>query len=134
MAIRWLDEIRADDVASVGGKGASLGELVDADLPVPPAFVVTPETYRTFIDAAGIEEELFAAVDVDPEDSSALATAAKEAAALITETPVPESVREEILSSFDALATRGPDGAERVVPDAATDTAVAVRSSATAED
>jgi len=119
MAVSWLDQIGADDVASVGGKAASLGELRAADLPVPPAFVVTADTYRTFLEATGIDEELFAAVDVDAEEPADLATAAARAAEIIAETPVPEAVRTEILTAYDDLG-----GEPRV----------AVRSSATAED
>jgi pyruvate,water dikinase len=120
MAVRWLEDIRADDIETVGGKGASLGELTDAGLPVPPGFVVTAGTYRTFIEEAGIDDELFDAVEVDPEDSEALAEAESRAKDLILNTELPESVREEILSSYDDL----DDG----------DAIVAVRSSATAED
>ncbi|MFB6071908.1 MAG: pyruvate, water dikinase [Halobacterium sp.] len=120
MAVRWLEDIRADDVDSVGGKGASLGELTDAGLPVPPGFVVTAGTYRTFIEEAGIDDELFAAVDVDPEDSAALADAEARAKDLILNTELPDSIRDDILSSYDDL----DDG----------QAFVAVRSSATAED
>ena len=120
MAVLWLDEIGADDIEKVGGKGASLGELTGAGLPVPPGFVVTAGTYRSFIEEAGIDEELFAAVDVDVDDSSALAEAAERAEELITETPFPDALREEILEAYREVG----DG----------EAFVAVRSSATAED
>ena len=122
MAVLWLDEVDADDLDTVGGKAASLGELTSADLPVPPGFVVTAGTYRTFIEEADIDEELFAAVDVDPEESAALRTAEQRAEELILETPLPDPVREEILESYRSMSVDG---------DAAF---VAVRSSATAED
>ncbi|WP_276272315.1 phosphoenolpyruvate synthase [Haloarcula litorea] len=114
----WLDEIDGDDLERVGGKAASLGELTAAGLPVPSAFVVTADTYRSFIDETGIAEELFEAVDVDSDDSRALATAAERAQELILETEVPESVREAVLAAYDEMG----------------DYDVAVRSSATAED
>ena len=120
MAVRWLEDIRADDIGSVGGKGASLGEMTDAGLPVPPGFVVTADTYRSFIEETGIDEELFAAVDVDAEDSASLAEAESKAKELILETETPEPIREEIRSSYAKL-----DSGEAFV---------AVRSSATAED
>ncbi|MCU4741370.1 phosphoenolpyruvate synthase [Halobacteria archaeon AArc-m2/3/4] len=122
MAVLWLDEIDATDLEAVGGKGASLGELTGAGLPVPPGFVVTADTYRSFIEAAGIDEELFEAVDVDVDDSSALATAADRAQELILETPFPEDLRAEILGTYRQM---GEEEAEAFV---------AVRSSATAED
>jgi len=118
MALRWLDDITADDVDIVGGKAASLGELAGAGLPVPPAFVVTADTYRSFIQETGIESDLFDAVSVDTDDSKALAEAAERARDLILGTDVPDSVRSDLLSAFDDL---GHD-------------VVAVRSSATAED
>ncbi|NGM69620.1 phosphoenolpyruvate synthase [Natronolimnobius sp. AArcel1] len=121
MAVLWLDEISAGDIERVGGKGASLGELTGAGLPVPPGFVVTAGTYRSFIEAAEIDEELFEAVDVDADDSSALATAADRAQELILETPFPEDLREEIITTY-----RDIGGEEEAF--------VAVRSSATAED
>ncbi len=121
MGVRWLEDIAGTDLASVGGKAASLGELHGADLPVPPAFVVTADTYRAFIEEAGIDEELFAALDVDPEDSAALKNAAETAQELITNTDLPETVRSEILDAYRDLS----DGEAPFV---------AVRSSATAED
>ena len=119
MAVLWLDDVRAADLDTVGGKGASLGELTGAGLPVPPGFVVSAGTYRTFIEEAGIDEELFAAMDVDPEDTAALKEASDTAHDLIMGTPLPESVREEIVAAYREV---GPDAF------------VAVRSSATAED
>ncbi|WP_049979653.1 pyruvate, water dikinase [Halolamina rubra] len=120
MGVLWLDDVRAADLETVGGKGASLGELTGAGLPVPPGFVVTAGTYRAFIEEAGIDEELFAAMDVDPEDSAALKAASETAHELILETPFPEEVREEILAAYDDLGNG--------------EAFVAVRSSATAED
>ncbi|QWC19684.1 phosphoenolpyruvate synthase [Halorubrum sp. 2020YC2] len=122
MAVLLLEDVDADDVGTVGGKAASLGELIGAGLPVPPGFAVTAGTYRTFIEEAGIDEELFDAVDVDPEDSAALRAAEERAEELILGTPFPESVREEILAQYRAM---GEDGEQAFV---------AVRSSATAED
>jgi pyruvate,water dikinase len=120
MAVLWLDDVRADDVDRVGGKGGSLGELTDAGLPVPPGFVVSADAYRSFIEGTGIDEELFEAVDVDAEDSTALAEAESRAKELILETPMPEETREDVLSAYEEL----DDG----------EAFVAVRSSATAED
>ncbi|SFR47776.1 phosphoenolpyruvate synthase [Halogeometricum limi] len=120
MPVVWLDDVRADDLGTVGGKGASLGELTSAGLPVPPGFVVTAGTYRSFIEDAGIDEELFDAVDVDHEDSAALKEAHERAHELIVNTPVPDSVAEEILAAYEDVG----DG----------EAFVAVRSSATAED
>ncbi|WP_435195840.1 phosphoenolpyruvate synthase [Natronomonas sp. EA1] len=120
MAVLWLDEIGSDDLNSVGGKGASLGEMTNAGLPVPPGFVVTAQTYRAFIEETGIDEELFSAVDVDADDSAALAEAEARAEELILGTELPADIRQGILDAYDNLG----DG----------EAFVAVRSSATAED
>ena len=121
MSIHWLEDVRAADRLTVGGKAASLGELTAAGLPVPPGFVVTADTYREFIHAAEIETELFDALDVDPDDAEALASGAARARELITGTPFPDRLGDEIVSAYRSLA----DGSELFV---------AVRSSATAED
>jgi len=119
MAVLWLDDVRADDLSTVGGKAASLGEMTAADLPVPPAFVVTADTYRAFIEETGIDEELFEAVDVDADDSADLAGAADHAKELIEGTEIPADIREEIMAAYERIGDNA---------------SVAVRSSATAED
>ncbi|MFW6448539.1 MAG: phosphoenolpyruvate synthase [Halobacteriota archaeon] len=121
MTVLWLEEFGGDDIARVGGKGASLGELASAGLPVPPAFVVTADTYRRFVQEAGIEDEVRAAVDIDVDDSGALSDAEERAGQLIEETPFPDALRDELLAAYDELVEDGPPF-------------VAVRSSATAED
>ena len=118
MVVRWLKEVDAGDVDVVGGKAASLGELVGADLPVPPGFVVTGEAYRTALETAGIDEELFSVVDVDEEDTDALRAASSSAETLIREMSFSKDVRTEIEKAYEALE----------------EPPVAVRSSATAED
>ena len=119
MTIAWFSSVSATDVDTVGGKAASLGELSSYGLPVPPGFAVTAETYRQFITEAGIAEELFDAVDIDPEDSRSLATAEQRASELVMNAEWPDGVRESILTALD---------------DVGDDPTVAVRSSATAED
>lgn len=113
MSVLWLPEIGAADIDSVGGKGASLGELASAGFPVPPGFAVTADTYRDFVVKSGIADELFPTVNTD---------ARERATTLISETPLPNSVRAEILDAYRSLS------------DTEGDVRVAVRSSATAED
>ena len=120
MTVLWLDDVRKEDIDAVGGKGASLGELKATNLPVPPGFVVGAESYRSFIEETGIDTELFDAVDVDPEDSAALADAESRARDLILSTEMPAELREEITTAYADLDDGGAF--------------VAVRSSATAED
>jgi len=136
MVLLWLDDVTAEDFDSVGGKGASLGELTAAGLPVPPGFVVTAETYRSFIEETGIDQDIFDAVDVAVEDSQALARAAERAQELIRSTEMPEEIRAEILAAYDEIDDSGGDGQEAGGASGreGDGPSVAVRSSATAED
>ena len=56
--ILWLEEIRKEDIISVGGKGASLGEMASIGLPVPKAFVVTAQAFRRFLVETSLEKKL----------------------------------------------------------------------------
>jgi pyruvate,water dikinase len=103
MSVLWIDDVRSADIDTVGGKAASLGELTEAGLPVPPGFVVTAETYRTFLETTGIGDEVFDALAVDDEGLAAAANRARE---LVVETPIPEAVREEILAAYRDLGGR----------------------------
>lgn len=118
--IRTLDEVDAGSLALVGGKGANLGELVAAGIPVPPAFVVTTEAYRRLLAEAGLwpaVERLLAGIDYD--DPAGIEAAAASVRDLLLAAPIPGDVRAGIVEAYAALGD-GP--------------AVSVRSSATAED
>jgi pyruvate,water dikinase len=122
-AVRRFADLRVGDVDYAGGKGANLGELTAAGLPVPPGFVVGAPAYATFCEETGLRarlDELLAKVDV--EDTAALAAAAEQARALVDQTPMSGWLEAEIRSAYAELA-RADDQAP-----------VAVRSSATAED
>jgi pyruvate,water dikinase len=121
--IVWLEEVRNTDIPIVGGKGASLGEMLSAELPVPRGFVVTAQAFREFLESTGIAEKLFEGLKVDVDDARALDRAAAEAKKLILETPMPENIEKAIREYYAALCKR--EGEEVYV---------AARSSATAED
>jgi pyruvate,water dikinase len=117
--VRWFGELGLDDVESVGGKGANLGELTRAGLPVPRGFVITSEAFLTAITRAGIRQELASVFSTASADSPAgLKAAAEELQRRVKEAAMPDSLRREIVEAYRQL------GAARV----------AVRSSATAED
>jgi pyruvate,water dikinase len=119
--IRAIEELRVADVAYAGGKGANLGELRAAGVPVPPAFVVGAPTFAAFCDQTGLRARLAALLDdLDVEDTESLERATAEAQTLVGETPVPDWIARQITSAYGALAPAGEP--------------VAVRSSATAED
>src|ERR687887_280233 len=56
--VAWFEELGRGDVARAGGKGANLGEMTRAGLPVPPGFVVTTDAYERFVAANGIQPEV----------------------------------------------------------------------------
>lgn len=121
-AVVWFADLGSGDTALAGGKGANLGELTSADLPVPDGFVVTTQAYRDAIDAAGVRDklgELLSAGDRDGADDHA--QLAEEAQGLIQDVELPEDLRDEIVEAYRQLER---DGVEYV----------AVRSSAAAED
>jgi pyruvate, water dikinase len=119
--ILWLEEIRKEDIVSVGGKGASLGEMASLGLPVPKAFVVTAQAFRRFLVETNLEKKIFSASDhLDVEDNAALEKAAETAKALVLKAKMPVTIRDEIREAYKKMSK--------------SDLIVAVRSSATAED
>ncbi|MBW4632783.1 MAG: phosphoenolpyruvate synthase [Iphinoe sp. HA4291-MV1] len=126
--ILWFDEVGITDIPIVGGKNASLGEMIQQLTPkginVPIGFATTAYAYRYFIQGAGLEErlrKLFS--DLDVEDVKNLRERGKKARSLLLHTPFPKELREAIVKAYQTLCERYN-----------LDTDVAVRSSATAED
>jgi pyruvate,water dikinase len=119
----WLEDVRIEDVPSVGGKGASLGEMLNAEIPVPRGFAVTAQAFRLFLDETGIGKQLFATLRVNVDDANELSAAAEEAKKLLLAAKMPQHMRNDIVSAYKELAKREGN-----------DLLVAVRSSATAED
>ena len=71
--IAWFNEISKNDIALAGGKGANLGELVQARIPVPPGFIVTSDAYFEFIKVSKLANEIrFYLSDLDVNDSKKL--------------------------------------------------------------
>lgn len=117
--IRTFKEVGKNDVASVGGKGASLGEMMNAGIPVPDGFVVLASAFGQFLREADLNQELDAILhSVNHQEIHTVDSASEKIRKLITEAQMPEDIKQEITASFKKL------GAEFV----------AVRSSATAED
>ncbi|MCM1388367.1 MAG: PEP-utilizing enzyme [Bacillus sp. (in: Bacteria)] len=122
--IRKFNEIGKDDVMTAGGKGANLGEMTKAGLPVPPGFVVTADAYRSFLTENHIEEKIAALLDDAGADEQKLFSAAEKIRALIMAGSMSASLREKVSQNYLALGKNAGNDALRV----------AVRSSATAED
>src|SRR5690606_19749041 len=92
--IAQLSELSAADVAVAGGKGANLGEMARAGLPVPGGFVVTTAAFLTALDAAGVRAELYDMFQkTDANSPSALAEASARMRALVQRAGVPAEVR-----------------------------------------
>ncbi|HYQ82813.1 MAG TPA: PEP/pyruvate-binding domain-containing protein, partial [Rubrobacter sp.] len=118
----WFDEIRKDDIALAGGKGANLGELSHAGLPVPPGFVVTTTAYDAFVEANGIGDAIVGrALVTRTDDPAGFEEVAEGISALFSGGKVPEAMADEIRAAYQELSEDG-------------EMPVAVRSSATAED
>ncbi|WP_028614787.1 phosphoenolpyruvate synthase [Halopseudomonas pelagia] len=122
-----FEHLGVDDVERVGGKNASLGEMISnlahAGVSVPGGFATTAEAYREFLEQSGLNERIHAALDaLDVEDVNALARTGAQIREWVMDAPFPEALDQAIRTAFAELSN-GNDNL-----------AVAVRSSATAED
>ncbi|NJD51564.1 MAG: phosphoenolpyruvate synthase [Candidatus Methanoperedens sp.] len=122
-SVVWLEEVGKEDIAIVGGKGASLGEMLRAELPVPTGFAVTAQAFRRFIDETGINDELFGSLEVDVDNADILRNSEKKAKKIIMDAKMPHDIDDSIRSKYREMCKK--EGGEVFV---------AVRSSATAED
>ena len=125
----WFENLRMTDVERVGGKNASLGEMIsqltEKGVRVPGGFATTAEAYRAFLAHNGLSERISAALAaLDVDDVNELARVGKEIRQWILETPFPEELDRAVEEAWNKMTA-----------DAGTDAiSVAVRSSATAED
>ncbi len=122
--IRWFDEIGKSEIGLVGGKGANLGELTQAGLPVPHGFCVTSAAYQDFICHTGLDILIMnslATIRLDnPEDIQSKSGLIQSA---ILSAPILPQITDEVSASYHQLLNQTSSG-----------TPLAVRSSATAED
>jgi len=125
--IIWFEHLRKTDIPSVGGKNASLGEMINAGMPIPPGFAVTAYSYKRFIEETGISEKIYTVIKetvTDPNDPKQYEIASKKIREIIESTPVPKDIEEAVRNAYQALCRKLNTNA----------VFVAVRSSATAED
>jgi pyruvate,water dikinase len=123
--LSWFEECDANSIALVGGKCASLGELIHAGVNVPPGFALTTHGTRAFLAESGIDAEVASMLaGVDPNDTNAVEAVSVRIRALIEAQPFSASLEDEIAEGYRRLSVRCCTPG---VP-------VAVRSSATAED
>jgi pyruvate,water dikinase len=126
MRVAWLKDLRLKDLAQVGGKNASLGEMIGglaaAGIRVPGGFATSAQAFREFLGELGprIDERLRA---LNPEDVDALVKCGAEVRSWIVQQPFPPLLEEEIRARYQEL-----------IVNTSTETSFAIRSSATAED
>jgi pyruvate,water dikinase len=126
--IRWFEDLRSNDVSLVGGKNASLGEMIHAlkneGIRVPDGFAITADAYRKFIDANDLKERIQSILDDFKDQKKTLEYAGESIRTLFLHGKLPEEIAREIRDAYGELCNRYQmDKAD-----------VAVRSSATAED
>ncbi|MBI2917653.1 MAG: phosphoenolpyruvate synthase [Chloroflexi bacterium] len=118
-SILWFQEVDKTHVALVGGKGANLGEMLRAGIPVPPGFIVTADSYYSFLVSSGLDREINGLLgSLDPNDNNRLQQVSEHIKEQMSAAPMPPAIAAEIRQAYKDLGN-GP---------------VAVRSSATAED
>jgi pyruvate,water dikinase len=118
-AVVWFNEVTKKDIPLVGGKGANLGEMTNAGIPVPPGFIVTASAYFEFIEKANLDDKIKTLLDpVDVHNSKQLQQVAIKVQKLITDAQMPPETAKAIEQAYVKMG-KG---------------LVAVRSSATAED
>ena len=124
----WFKELGMGDVEHVGGKNASLGEMIQhlskAGVSVPNGFATTADAYREFLSHEGLADKINAQLDgLDTDDVEALAKTGKAIREAVMQAPFPADLEGQIREFYEALQAEGRG-----------EITVAVRSSATAED
>ena len=125
--IKWFSDLRLDDVGEVGGKNASLGEMIsnlsDLGIQVPNGFATTAYAYQTFLEESGLNQQIHDLLDaLNVDDVQALAQAGKQIRTWIEEAPFSDEFNNEIEQAYSQLSNDNAGAS------------FAVRSSATAED
>ena len=126
--IQWFEHLGINDVAQVGGKNASLGEMIQGlaseDVRVPGGFATTADAYREFLAHEGLAERIYSRLDkLNVDDVAALAAAGRDIRKWIVDVPFLPELESEIRAAYAELVKRYGE-----------EVSFAVRSSATAED
>ncbi len=125
MYSRLLNDLRLADEPRFGGKSANLGELLAADIPVPPGFAISTAAFEAFLLESGLKGEIAAALErVSPGDVDSVGGASQKISEAMRSAPLPDAVYSEVSAAYQELA--------RAV--AVAEPPVAVRSSAVGED
>lgn len=137
----WFEDVDKNDVGLVGGKGANLGEMINAKFPVPYGFVVTSQAYFYFIEKNGLAQRIKDYLSiVNFENPKELVTLSKAIKNLFFEAEIPKDLIKNIVDFYDHLSVKEAkiyhlgDSAIHRIKSLFKPPLVAVRSSATAED
>ena len=118
--IKWFKDLSKEDIGIAGGKGANLGELTQAKIPVPPGFVILSSAYFAFLDVNKLRPKIHQILSgCNVADPHQLNTASQKVQKLILNNEIPHAIGLEIMKNYAKLGSRAY---------------VAIRSSATAED
>jgi len=121
--VTFFKDINKEDIPLVGGKGANLGEMVNAGFPVPNGYAVTVESYDLFLEENNLKDKINEILtSTDRNDPSALESASKNIEKLVMKSKVPTEVAQEIIKAYKKMSGKFKRSL------------MAVRSSATAED
>jgi pyruvate, water dikinase len=119
--VAWFKDIGKADGASVGGKGANLGEMTQAGIPVPNGFCVTAQAYYHFLDENNLRDEIKATLKgLDINNNKELFATSEKVKKIILKAKMPEDLKKQIVTNYQRFPAYNQE--------------VAVRSSATAED
>ena len=126
--VRWFEDLDSNDTAEVGGKNASLGEMIqrlrEKGIRVPAGFATTADAYRAFVDQNGLEDRIRSLIGEWKSEKQALEDVGASIRKLFRNGELPEDAAKAIRDAYTKLCDREDE----------TDVAVAARSSATAED
>ncbi|MGI6589855.1 MAG: PEP/pyruvate-binding domain-containing protein [Candidatus Iainarchaeum sp.] len=119
LLLKWFKDINKESVGEAGGKGASLGEMLNAGIPVPNGYVILSSSFEKFLESTDLSNKIDSILDkVNHQEMSSIENASKEIKSLILNAQMPKDIEEEVVKSFKKLNSPF----------------VAVRSSATSED
>lgn len=126
--VRWFQDLRSKDVAEVGGKNSSLGEMISqlaqSGIPVPNGFATTAKAYWDHIEGAGLKELIKSELELLDAGEKNLADVGRTIRKAVSSAPLPAALEASICEFYQELSKTCGDE----------DLSVAVRSSATAED
>jgi pyruvate,water dikinase len=104
--IRWLSSLSKKDIPIAGGKGANLAEMYNANFPVPPAFIITAQSFDKFLREANLKEKIKKIIsDTNVFNTKQLEENSKQIRELVIKAEIPEDMQAEIIEAYSILCT-----------------------------